>query len=450
MIRFAPLRLLGVLAALASAACAQTPVGVFASQDVESALARAAEDGGKIVVVYVYREYIEPDGARTKHELCQRVEREVLTSPAVIESLSEANGVIAVSVSVDSDQSVFRRLGLEPAYPTFAWLDPDGTVLGVLGASFDPGTYVFFTSTAKKIRELKLKEQPTVDDQRELGMLYFDCSSFEKAQGILSRVAEIDGPTSDAAIVCGFARRRQNDLVGSLEMLTSAVTACKVRNAGYDEVSFAPGYVPPYAPLAFERDGELVGLLYDAGPSALMVRMVRDLEWALTTEPTTVDERERAADVFFDRENWARAADLYATLVTDGPATAGEKHAARSALSSLRAGDGEAAMRGFDVYLEGYRTGPSRPEILFYAGSLLLARSIVMDPETGDYEVRDRAGHSRSAELLIELCEKHSDSGWVEDAKRLLASFFRPQDVAAEGERGDEGEDRPPAGPGAR
>ncbi len=133
----------------------------------------------------------------------------------------------------------------------------------------------------------------------------------------------------------------------------------------------------------------------------------------------------------------------------DGRPEKREDTTARFAMSALRAGDRDGALRGFDLYLEKNYKGPARPEILFFAGSLILAESIEVNPETGEYKVTDRAGHERAADLLIELCEKHPTAGWVEDAKDLLAAFFEP------GEReGDEGnaEDpgRPPAGPGAR
>ncbi len=401
----------------------------FIAGDFDTALATAKKED-KLVLLYLYSERIDAvTHEPRKADLCERVEEQVLGNPDLLKAFSS---MVCVAASVDAgdNRRLLGRLDLEPAYPTFAWVDTDESVLAVLGACFTPSAYVAFTQSAGEIRGLRRKTEPTIEDQLHLGGLYFDTGRYAQSAELLRRMLVPGVGSRGDRITCAFALRKAGENEDAIAALNEVLTACQAREPEPGEVNLGPTIVPLYDPIAFEREGQLAGILHALSPAREMTRIIDDLEWALTTTPSTPEEWLRAARVFYDRENWARAAAAYEQALAGAIAPdAKEECAARAGTAALRAGDGEMATKAFDRYLEDYK-GPHRPEVLFYQASLLLAPSIDMTriDEHGRPAILNQKAYNRAGDLLLEVVTSYRSTDWAAPAGDLLKRFYRKED----------------------
>jgi tetratricopeptide (TPR) repeat protein len=413
------LTVLLALGLLAARALALPPV--FIPGDFDTALAKATKEG-KLVFLYLYSEHVV-DGQPRKLELCQRVEDTALTDPELLRVLSE---VVCVAASIDegNNRALLGSLKLDPAYPTFAWIDKDQRVLGTMGACFVPSAYIALTRNAQEIEALLHKAERTPDDSIRLGTLYFDTGRYAQSAEVLRRVL-IEGVGTPAdRIVCAFALRAAKEDVEAVDQFNEVLTACQAREPLRGEVNLGPGVSAPYSPIALERDGKLVGLLTTLGPAKDMVRVITDFEWALTTDPQTPSDCLRAARIFYDRENWVRAGELYARA--DGAGLSDDEReecAGRAGIAALRVGDQAAAEKAFDRYLADFK-GPNRPTVLFFRATLLLAKAVEVDANGELSKVTDKKSYERAGEMLVQLMRDYRDSEWGPATRDLLTQFY--------------------------
>lgn len=425
MKRATGLTVLVTLGLLAGKALALPPV--FIPGDFDTALAKATKED-KLVFLYLYSEHSVDGQPPRKLELCQRVEDTVLTDPELLRALSE---MVCVAASVDdgNNRALLGTLRLDPAYPTFAWIDKDQRVLGTMGACFVPSAYVALTRNAQEIEALLRKAEPTTEDSIRLGTLYFDTGRYAQSAEVLRRVLIEGVGTPGDRIVCAFALRAAKESVEAVDQLNEVLTACKAREPLRGEVNLGPGVTVPYSPIALEREGKLVGVLTTLGPAKEMVRVITDFEWALTADPQTPSDCLRAARIFYDRESWARAGELYgradsASLTTDER----EECAGRMGIAALRVGDQAGAEEAFDRYLADFH-GPNRPTVLFFRATLLLAKAVEVDEATGELrKVTDKKGYERAGEMLVQLMRDYRDSEWGPAARDLLTQFYPGRD----------------------
>jgi len=436
----ARLRLIAVaaLASLVSAPAfaAQTP---FIAGNVETAL-ELAKERNQLVFVYIFREYeaqetapgaSQPTYHKERNSLCVRVEREVLTNPDVLAVLQQ---MVCVAVSVEDDTSLLRRFDLPESYPTFAWLDTDGTVLAVLGACFDPRAYGFITSEAMQIRELRAKPEPSAEDRAALGILYYDVGRSKSAAEVLGPLAQAQDAPRNVLLVYAFAIRTAQDDVGSIQALSRALAVCTPRNATREEAArIHSGPAREYSPVVLERDGEFVGILYNLGTSPALIKAIDEIEQAATADPKTTEDVLAAAHVLYERENWPRAAALYDQAYSSGSLRGkdAEEAGARVGIAELLAGDDRTALKALDRYVEEKLDGPHRPEVLFYSGALWLGRSIdrskfKIDRESGKIEgVTDQPGYNRAGALLSDLYEHYENNPFATLAMELLVDYYK-------------------------
>jgi hypothetical protein len=453
-----------VVTVYALPAAAEIPA-VFVGGDIDSALA-AAKQKDTAVLVYIY---LEMDNAlpaatggttrtpaKAKSELCRRIEDQVLRSPIVLKALEP---LVCVAIRVEQDMSIFARLKLEPAFPTFAWLDTDGELLATFGACFSPQAYADITARALEMRRLLAQRNLDASTQADLGRMFFDNAVYSRAQGVLEKLVTSDQADRSTRIVYAFALRALKRNAESLAALAPALGGILARDASDDETrKVANGPVVGWTPVVFEKDGKLAGMFYNVSSAKALVDEIDSLEWAIAATPSSTAEKLRGARVLHRRENWPAAAAAYeVALEGKGLSSAEEEEcAARSATDALLAGDSETAGVRFDRYLKNGYKGPSRPDVCFYAGSLYLARSVELTGDKKDpkYNVKDKDQYRRAAELLAEVQRDFPESPFQPLAEELLSEFFDEKVLerpgggdGRTGRDGGGGEDRPPVGP---
>jgi tetratricopeptide (TPR) repeat protein len=412
----------------ASAAWALPPV--FIAGDLDSALELAGEQN-KLTLAYLFREYrAQEPGAesfdevqhrRERNVLTDRIEEEVLPNPTVLEAFEQ---MVCVGVSVGDDRAELRRLGLDPVFPTFAWVDTDGTVLATLGACFEPRVYAFVTSQAHGIKSLRAKDELTDEQRERLGTLYYDVGRFEQAVETLAPLVRQGTANAHVYYLYAFATRATGELGDSIAVLNQALEGCTARNPTRAEAAAIRwGPATEYDPVVLERDGEFLAILYNLGTSPLMLPALDALQEVLVTEPETTEDYLTAARAFYQGENWTKAAELY-ERAAEGPVRGEDREEAmaRRGIAALFSGDAEAALSAFEAYLEEGLEGDHHPDVLVYAGSLHLYSSIEVDGN--DYKVVDEEEYGRAAELLVTLVQEYPQSGFVPDAKHLLIEYF--------------------------
>lgn len=396
----------------------------FVACDLNAALSLAKSED-KITLVYIYRDYdYSWEGRRERNELCRRVEDEVLSQPAVIEAFQP---LVCVAASVDDAPGAFERFGIEPGFPTFIWVNTDGTVLAQLGACFDPAAYAAVTHAAIEMRTILRRTDATSADQARLGSLYFDVGRHVQAAEVLRRLEASGQLDAETRIVCAFALRASGEDAQSLEVLNRGLTVCNARGATEAEQgSLLRQPVVGYSPVVLERDGELVGVIYNLVGSKAVASAVQDLEWAATANPDSSAAALRMARVFYEHENWRRAAAAFETaLAGELSRREIEEATAKSAIAALFAGDEDGAVKAFDRYLAGNYRGSTRPDALFWAGCLFLRISIQIDERTGDkLRVLDERRYRQASDILVELCQEHPNNAFVPAAKELLVRFY--------------------------
>lgn len=413
----------------ASSAIALPPV--FVAGDLDSALSLAKEQG-KLTLVYLFKEYeAQVSGAsslgdaryRTERPpLTDRLEAQMFTNPVVLEAFEQ---MVCVGIGIRDDPSPFQRLGLKPVYPTLAWVDTDGSVLATLGACFEPSVYALVTAQAHEIKALRSKTELSDAERERLGTLYYDVGRYEEAAEALAPLVRQGIEGDHVWYLYAFALRASGELNDSLAVLNQVLDGCTARNPTRSEVDGIKwGPATEYEPVVIEREGEFLAILYNLGTSPLLLPTMDALKQAILNEPSDSSEALLAGRAFYQGENWPKAAALY-SRAAEGALTRRqlEEAVARAGIAALFAGDAASARRAFDRYLEEDLDGRHRPEVLFYAGSLYLGTSIVRKEPRG-YEVTDRDGYQKAADLLVTLVVDYPNDEFVTHAKHLLIEYF--------------------------
>lgn len=433
-----PIALVTLALLAAVPAAGQAP---FMAGSVENAL-QLAKERNQLTFVYIFREYnaqetapgaSQPTYHKERNSLCQRVEREVLSNPDVLAVLQQ---MVCVSVSVEDDAGLLRRFDLPESYPTFAWLDTDGTVLAVLGACFDSRAYGVITQEAQQIRELRAKPELSPEDRATLGILYYDVGRHKQSVEILEPLIRNETAPRNALLVYAFAIRTAGDDVASIRVLAKALTVCTPRTATREEqAGIHTGPATGYSPVVLERDAKFVGILYNLGTSPALVKAIDQIEQAATADPKTPEDVLATARVFYERENWPRAAALYEEAYASGAFRGkdNEEAAARSGIAALLAAQVDTAIKALDRYVDEKLDGPHRPAVLFYCGALWLRKSIdqgkfEINRKNGEVKgVTDQPGYNRGGVLLAELCEQYEDDPYATLATELLVEYYKTE-----------------------